>query len=287
MKQPISGVAIEKATARDGEGYMDGNDLLSDLRGDNGTTMRSVAIGYVMAVHDAAAAGDLARPRLTLEDAVATVEGWLQANAPLRQQAAAELVRAALDQASVPAAAPATSGPQRLFSRARRRWAGLAGTTALCVAAALAGWTLSGIAHASRSAVELGRSAASIARLVLEERRYEKDMFINIEDRDRLDEYARKWTEARDALSGVLASAEQLDLSDRDRAALRAIASDFRDYVDGYERVLTMIRRGEIRTTQEANDEFARYKAAAHRIEASSAAIYERAARSGSRSPTT
>jgi hypothetical protein len=38
-----------------------------------------------------------------------------------------------------------------------------------------------------------------------------------------------------------------------------------------------LILKGEVRTPQEANDAFAHYKVAAHRIEAACSGIYERA----------
>ena len=285
MKLPISSAAISKASAVEGHGYMDGNDLLNDLRGNNGATMRSVAVGYVMALHDAEDQPALIghrSARFTLEQAVNRVEDWLDTNPSLRNKPASLLVREALG--GVPAREPTKHGP-RTIGILRRGWRQVPAwslTIVLSLATALCGWALNQavvrLSDRSAPGAELSRRAEGIARLVLEERRYEKDLFINIEDRERIDAYAQKWNEARTGLVTALAGAEELELSEQDRKALGDIAADFRFYARGYEEVLQMIRRGKIRTPQEANDEFARYKAAAHRIEASCAALYERAA---------
>jgi hypothetical protein len=69
----------------------------------------------------------------------------------------------------------------------------------------------------------------------------------------------------------------RLDLSDRDRQALRQIEADFGIYVEGYRRVLSMIASGQLNSARDANARFAQYKDAIHRIEASGAAINIRA----------
>jgi len=267
---------------------MDGNDLLNDLRGDNGTIMRSVAVGYVMALCDSwmqsagtSQSGDPGVALLTLEQSINRVEGWLVAHEADRGGPAALLVRSALEQTAPAQAERRPGGLGRFFRGARNSIDRNVVTAAVCVAAAVCGWSLAAIlglrAHDATRDVELSQRASRIASLVLEERRYEKDVFINIDDRDRIESYARKWHEAHAGLNSALASVEQLELSEQDRKAVGEINADLRAYVSGYERVLLMIRKGEIRTPQEANEEFVRYKSAAHRIEAACAAIYERA----------
>jgi hypothetical protein len=278
MEAPISGIAISKAGA-DRDGFVGSRDLLNDLDGGNGPTLHAVAVGYVMAQYDAMAQEAAIGPA-TLEQVVHHVRDWLAAHPELADRPAAGSIRAALR------SLPQNDGADRAGQRrrpSRRNVAVRRGAAALllCAASLAAGWGLESVFgeqtdHALR-AVEVAEQAARISSLLLEERRYEKDLFINIGDRDRLEAYSRKWRRAHAGLAAALASARALELADEDREALREIDADLRAYVRGYEAVLAQIREGRIRTAQQANEAIARYKDAAHRIEAASNAIYERA----------
>jgi len=285
MTTPLSRIPISNATTR-AAGYRDGNELLNDLRGNNGVVMHSLAAGYVMAHHEStmpahglAQRGDSQRASANLEQVLSVVESWLEAHATRRDEAAAVLVNAALEQLApaVPRCA-VTPAPRIDLPRRVRKTAAIA---ALCLVAGACGWSLasrfSARSDQSLRDLQLSQRAERMAGLILEERRYEKDLFINIDDRDRLESYARKWHEVRAGLYDELARAEKLNLSEQDLKTLRDIEIDLRSYAWGYERVLLMIRQGDIRTTQAANEEFTRFKRAAHRIEAACAAISERA----------
>lgn len=286
MKAPLTGIAISKPTARATTGYLNGHDLLNDLRGNNGPIMHSVAVGYVMAHYESmtfplgpARRSDSHPAPATLEQVASAVESWLEAHATRRDEAAAPLVNAALEQLAPRVHRSGVARGLRVtLSQGIRRIAAIA---ALCVVAGACGWSLDSQfgPQSGQSArdLQLSQRAERIEALILEERRYEKDLFINIDDRDRFESYARKWKDVRTGLYDELARAEKLNLSEQDRKALRDIEVDLRSYAWGYERVLLMIRNGEIRTPQAANDEFARFKGAAHRIEAACAAISERA----------
>ncbi len=74
--------------------------------------------------------------------------------------------------------------------------------------------------HATEQDVELAQRAANIQILVLNERRYEKDAFINFGDETRFSSYLQKWSAAATALARETAAAKQLQLNDADRRTL-------------------------------------------------------------------
>ena len=151
---------------------------------------------------------------------------------------------------------------------------------AVCIAVALGGF---GVSLATNRPVEqdfeLSERAARITNLVLQVRRFEKDSFVDLLNRDLSASYAKKWDDSRALLSDAIARTNELNLSEQDRHALRQIATDYRVYVDGYERVLSMIRSGQIRTAQQAIERLSLYEDSAHRMQANSAAINARALR--------
>jgi hypothetical protein len=271
------GVGIEK-------GYIDGNDLLKDLSGENGSGMRSVAVGYVMAIHDSLRSSARSTREgverwvnATLGQEASGVEAWLRRNPEQRGRLAADLVRAALGETiegEAPRSATVTvRGDAGLWPSART--ASL--VAAACLIASGLTWGLNNaVPHKNRDmeqALEQSLRASDITNLVLEERRYEKDTFLNIADREQEVSYVRRWDNARAALDTAIARLDRLDLSESDRRSLRDIETDFRAYVDGYKTVVVMIHKGQIRTAVEANDEIAKYKDAIHRMEFNAATI--------------
>jgi methyl-accepting chemotaxis protein len=115
--------------------------------------------------------------------------------------------------------------------------------------------------------VQLAQTASIIGQLILNERRSEKDVFINIGDAGVRASYKKKWDAAKSSLDERIAAAGKLDLTENDKKVLGQIGDGFRSYVDGFERTYARIESGQIKTTQEANGEFAAFKAAVHGME--------------------
>jgi PAS domain S-box-containing protein len=115
--------------------------------------------------------------------------------------------------------------------------------------------------------VQLAQTASGIGQLILNERRFEKDIFINIGDAALRASYKKKWDAAKAALDEQIAAASRLDLAQSDEQALGEVGAGFRSYADGFERTYARIESGQIKTTQEANGEFAAFKAAVHGME--------------------
>lgn len=125
--------------------------------------------------------------------------------------------------------------------------------------------------------VQLAQRAAQIDILVLNERRYEKDTFINLADAGKFTSYLKKWSNTRAALLDEFSATRRMELSDSDRHLLAQIESSYNAYTAGFEHTVGMIREHAIKTTQEANDEIAHFKDAVHGTENASEELNHRA----------
>ncbi len=131
--------------------------------------------------------------------------------------------------------------------------------------------------HAVDFDVQVAQRAAQIKAGVLEERRFEKDVFINLADAEKVDSYEAKWIAQRNALLDGIRQFGDMPLAEEDRQVLADIGTAFSAYTSGFEGVVKMIRAKQIKTTQDANVEMTKYKDAVHKMEAVSAALNERA----------
>jgi methyl-accepting chemotaxis protein len=68
--------------------------------------------------------------------------------------------------------------------------------------------------------VQLSQTASVIGQLILNERRFEKDVFINIGDAEVRASYKKKWDAARSSLDENIAVARKLGLAENDKKAL-------------------------------------------------------------------
>jgi methyl-accepting chemotaxis protein len=156
------------------------------------------------------------------------------------------------------------------------------GVLLLLVAVAGTGaWGISTLSSMSRHAltqdIALAQQATDIRTLVLQERRSEKDAFINIGDAEKREEYAKKWQASRAKLDTAIADARKLELVAEDAKAFDEMTSNLDLYTKGFQGVLAKIRDGSITTTADANTEMNRSKAAVHAMEGACDTIAERA----------
>lgn len=108
------------------------------------------------------------------------------------------------------------------------------------------------------------RSRASINML----RRYEKDLYMNIGDVAKIEEYKEKWdntfSQFRKDTDFML---NLLDVQ-KDRDTIASIAKFTLEYAEGFKKVYNKIKSEEIKTPQEANKAISAYKEATHQSEA-------------------
>jgi methyl-accepting chemotaxis protein len=127
--------------------------------------------------------------------------------------------------------------------------------------------------HAVSTDMQLAQRASSIERLVLNERRFEKDVFINLGDTEKVTSYKNQWDAARASLGNEIAAARTLDSVPGDSGTFDLLAKGFDSYTQGFEKILDRIRSGQIKTTQQANGEFSVFKSAVHGMEDASEAL--------------
>ena len=111
-------------------------------------------------------------------------------------------------------------------------------------------------------------SQAARARAnVLGLRRFEKDLFINMASKEKVDEYYKKWKEQHEHLTARIKDAEKAATLQKDKEAIQAMKAELAAYDDGFHKVFTLVLAGKIKTTQQANDEITVYKDQIHRME--------------------
>ncbi|HEY2092479.1 MAG TPA: methyl-accepting chemotaxis protein [Thermoanaerobaculia bacterium] len=101
----------------------------------------------------------------------------------------------------------------------------------------------------------------------LDMRRFEKDYFLNIGDREKETEYLGKWEKARRELDDNLSSMERLISDSKEIDLIRATRSDVTTYVSAFQSLSKRIAAGEIKTAVDANKEITPIKDEIHRVE--------------------
>lgn len=124
----------------------------------------------------------------------------------------------------------------------------------------------------------LAQNALNVKRLALEERRYEKDSFINIGDREKQLSYQQKWEEARGRLADTLAAGAKLAPTEELRGLYTQAEGALEAYAGGFTAIQQRIRNGELTEAAQANAAFAQYKEQVYQLESVADRINEVAA---------
>lgn len=98
-------------------------------------------------------------------------------------------------------------------------------------------------------------------------RRYEKDLFLNIDDAGKMEGYKKQWSAAMDHFRQRGEGMLKLLDSQKDKDAIATINKNISTYAEGFEKVYEKIKSGEIKTPQEANKAIGAYKEATHQSE--------------------
>ena len=123
------------------------------------------------------------------------------------------------------------------------------------------------LTHVIRSDAKLveysQRSRANVNML----RRYEKDLFMNIGDTAKVEEYKKKWDESLTRFHERLNAIEKLLDAPKDKETIGSIKKNIDIYAAGFGKVLEQIKSGAITTPQDANKAIGQYKEATHQAE--------------------
>jgi len=120
--------------------------------------------------------------------------------------------------------------------------------------------------------VKLMELATDLESKTLNLRRFEKDVFLNVADVEKVDEYSGKWKAAHAAASQDLDGLQQLAAAE-DAEAIASMRKDLAVYATGFEGVLRGIDAQKIRTPAAANDAIAEHKDEIRRLDATSSAL--------------
>ena len=124
--------------------------------------------------------------------------------------------------------------------------------------------------HAVSNDVQLAQRTARIDVLVLNERRHEKDIFINLADEAKKKDYQKNWDDDLEALKSEINAVHALELSDEDHRAIEDMRSQVEAYAAGLLGVFAKVQAAEIKNTQDANAAMSVHKEAIHALEATS-----------------
>jgi len=108
--------------------------------------------------------------------------------------------------------------------------------------------------------IALAQAAADIRGNALELRRFEKDVFINVADADKVAAYETKW---RDSMQELRTSIERADKANKDSAIagkLTTLKASLDKYAAGFNAVTDQIAKRAVTTTQQANHELDQVK---------------------------
>ncbi|HEX6159223.1 MAG TPA: methyl-accepting chemotaxis protein [Thermoanaerobaculia bacterium] len=106
---------------------------------------------------------------------------------------------------------------------------------------------------------KLMEHASGLESNTLNMRRYEKDVFLNVADAEKVAEYSAKWKSANVEALQNLDRLQQLS-SAEDATTIAAMRKDVVTYATGFDDVLRGIGAGRIRTPASANDAISAYK---------------------------
>ena len=98
-------------------------------------------------------------------------------------------------------------------------------------------------------------------------RRFEKDVFINIADTGKVDEYRKKWDASLAKFHSQNETMTKLVDSPRNQEMLAAIRKYTDEYAAGFRKVFDQVKAGEITTTQDANKAIGQFKIPTHQAE--------------------
>jgi len=133
--------------------------------------------------------------------------------------------------------------------------------------ASISGTTL----HILHGDAHIAEHSARARANVLGLRRFEKDVFLNIENSDKVSNYLKEWQDEHNSLHARLDDLEKaanfVDEGKEDRVRIRMMREKLTEYDNGFKKVIQQIRSGAIDTPAAANKAISAYKDPIHLLE--------------------
>jgi methyl-accepting chemotaxis protein len=102
-------------------------------------------------------------------------------------------------------------------------------------------------------------------------RRYEKDVFLNIESKENMGKYYEEWKKQGDSVVTSFNDLEKLVSLQKDKDAIKEMKNIMVTYDSGFNKVYNAIQTGQIKTPQEANMAMDEFKGTVHKVEQAAA----------------
>tara|TARA_R110000824_G_scaffold43078_4_gene126223 strand:- start:31673 stop:33298 length:1626 start_codon:yes stop_codon:yes gene_type:complete len=115
--------------------------------------------------------------------------------------------------------------------------------------------------------VALASNAAEIQRLSLQARRFEKDIFININSPERVVDYQQRWVAAIEKIQAAFQAGSQIADKDSLNVLYQQAESALQGYEEGFMTVYRQIEQGAITETSQANLAFGEHKDSIYQLE--------------------
>ena len=115
---------------------------------------------------------------------------------------------------------------------------------------------------------------AEVASLNL--RRFEKDSFLNIRNKEKEKEYQDKWAAAQEELKVAMLAMEQDSTLAEDKTAIQSARAELTTYTAGYATVKDAIKAGSITAPDKANEAITKYKDSIRTFEDTTGHLAER-----------
>ena len=148
----------------------------------------------------------------------------------------------------------------------------------LLIAVAVSGyWGVKSGEHTTATLLDtegqIARQSARARADILELRRYEKDIFLNLGDPGKVADYYKMWEEAAGKANNRISDLEKVSVDKDDVNNTKSIKENLKLYQAGFTKVHAAISDGRIKTAAEANAAMAEFKAAAHKMEETAATL--------------
>ncbi|HEX9022373.1 MAG TPA: methyl-accepting chemotaxis protein [Geobacteraceae bacterium] len=131
-----------------------------------------------------------------------------------------------------------------------------------------------GVNTVTRTTVTMLRGDATVAEHaararadILGLRRFEKDVFINIDSAEKVDEYYKNWNGVREKVEQRVADLEKASTLPKDREAIKVIKDYLVLYAAGFNKVYGQIKSGKLTSTAAANKAIGEFKDEIHKME--------------------
>lgn len=115
--------------------------------------------------------------------------------------------------------------------------------------------------------VALASNAAEIQRLSLQARRFEKDIFININSPERVVDYQQRWVATTEEIQAAFQAGSQIADAESLTALYQQAESALQGYEEGFMTVYRQIEQGSITETSQANLAFGEHKESIYQLE--------------------